>query len=62
MLLQKRHATATLGSTLWLVLRALIEVAQAPEVFPGRVEQEDVDLMVGDAHFDVVPEPIESLG
>jgi hypothetical protein len=61
MLLQKRHLAAAVRSALWLVLRALIEVAEAPEVVTGRVEQEDIDLMVGDAHLVVVPESIESL-
>ena len=62
MLLQKRHLAAAVRSALRLVLRALIEVAEAPDVLTGRVEQEDVDLMVGDAHVIVVPESIESLG
>jgi hypothetical protein len=59
--LQKRHLAAAVRLALRLVLRALIEVAEAPEVLTGRVEQEDVDLMVGDTHVLVVPESIEGL-
>ncbi len=40
---------------------ALIEVAEALEVVTVRVEQEDIDLMVGYAHLVVAPESTESL-
>jgi hypothetical protein len=61
MLFQKQHLAAAVRSALRLVLRTLIEVAEAAEVLTGRVEQEDVDLMVGDAHIVVVPVSIERL-
>ena len=62
MLAEKRGVPATLSTTLWLVFRALAEVAQASEIPAGRVQQEGVDLVVSDADLLVVPESIDCLG
>ena len=55
-LLQKRHLAAVLGSALWLVLRALIETAKPSKIGAGSgVDQEHVNLMVGDTDLPFVP-------
>jgi len=56
--LQKPHAPTALRSTLRLVFRALIEVAESTEILSRQVEQEDVNLMVSDAHLLVLPKSI----
>ncbi len=58
MLLQKSHVPAALRSTLRLVLRALVEVAEPTEILSRHVEKEDVDLMLSDAHLLVLPQSI----
>jgi len=55
---QKRHLAAIGCAALRLVLRALIEAAESAEIRAGGVEQEHVDLMVGDADLPFLPEQI----
>jgi hypothetical protein len=57
-LLEKGEFAATVHAALRLVFRALIEAAKATEVPVSRIKEEDVDLMVSDAHFLVVPESV----
>jgi hypothetical protein len=55
---QKRHLAAIGCAALRLVLRALIEAAESAEMRAGGVDQEHVDLMVGDADLPFLPEQI----
>ena len=55
---QKRHLAAVGCAALRFVLRALIEAAESTEIRTGSVEQEHIDLMVGDADLPFLPELI----
>ena len=55
---QKRHLAAIGCAALRLVLRASIEAAESAEIRAGGVDQEHVDLMVGDADLPFLPEQI----
>ena len=57
-LTQKRHLAAVGLAALRLVLRALIEAAESAEIRTGGIEQEHIDLMVGDADLPFLPEQI----
>ena len=57
-LLEKGEFTAIVHAALRLVFRALIEAAKLTKVPVSRIKEEDVDLMVSDAHFLVVPESV----
>jgi len=60
-LLEKGHVSASRCATLRLVFRTLIESAEATDVLPLCVQQEDVNLMMRDAELLLMPESLQRL-